>query len=154
MLVSVIRPISTLRAVTTASLLSKAYPHTSLGSRGTKSLWKCQATPEKPQRQGGPEWDRGFGLFLMSHSSLEENSLGAQWSVKDWCSGGDQSPGEGWSIRRVCNVTRASCSLTEGDPKEGSQGNPTAGQTGASPPWAQPHSRIDSQTVATSIKDS
>lgn len=88
MLVSVIRPISTLRAVTTASLLSKAYPHTSLGSigthcRGTTPLWKCQATPEKPHRQGGPEWDRGFGLFLMGHSSLEENSLGAQWSVKE-----------------------------------------------------------------------
>lgn len=43
---------------------------------------------------------------------------------------GDQCPGEGWSIRRVCNVTRASCSSTKGDPKA-SQGNPTAGQTGA-----------------------
>lgn len=92
MLVRVIRPISALKAITTASPLSKACPHTGLGSVGTYCrgtlLWGCQATPGKPQMQEGPEWDRDFGLFLMSPSRLEENSLGAQWSVKGCCWGG------------------------------------------------------------------
>lgn len=69
----------------------------------TDLMWRWQASPEKPQRQGDLSGTR-FEAIPEEPQQDERKFIMSQRSGRSWCRGK-----RGWSIRKVCDVTRSPC---------------------------------------------